>query len=449
MNFDDDAPSFRLYLFGSFRLESERQPIRLPTRKVDALLAYLALHPQPHSREKLAALFWGETTDAQARASLRNALPALRRLIHPELLLADRQTVQLNPAYPLWVDIREFETMLSPSSIAHIQPLIALYQGDLLIDFYDDWLVPERAYYRTRYLETLLHQTRELRAHGEYSQAIAIAQTLLTVEPTSETAHQQIMACYLALGDRDAARRQFTSCREILREELGVEPSADTLALYNRSRQIEIASPDAQPTNLPVPLTSFIGREAELDELKQRLQGPELSNIDPPAPVRLLTLTGPGGSGKTRLAIQAGSALVAAFVDGVWWVELAPLSDPAFVPQAVAKVLNFQEQPDRPLIESLQNALRARKLLLILDNCEHLIAACADLVAALLFACPDLQILATSREPLGLTGELIRPVAPLAVPATADALRPDQLSDYEALRLFIERATAVQPALSL
>lgn len=435
---------FHLYLFGPFRLESESHPIRLPTRKVEALLAYLALHPQPHPREKLAALFWGDTPDAQARASLRNALPTLRRLIHPELLLADRQTIQLNPTFPLWLDTREFETTISQSPIANHQLLITLYQGDLLADFYDEWLVPEREYYRARYLEALLQQTRELRTHGEYRRAISAAQTLLALEPTSEAAHQQVMTCHLALGERDAARRQFDACRRLLWEELGVEPGPDTLALYDRIQHNDAAppSPDAWLTNLPVPLTSFIGRETEINEITHQLTGTALA-------ARLLTLTGPGGSGKTRLAIQAGNLLTAAFADGVWWVELAPLSDPTFVPQAVAKVLNVREQAGQVLSETLQNALRSKKLLLVLDNCEHLIAACAELVAGLLPACPHLQILATSREPLALAGEAVWPVSPLSLPQTIDALLPEQLTGYEALRLFAERAAAVQPAFTL
>lgn len=142
------AVQVRLYLFGPFRLEKDNRPVRLPTAQIRSLLAYLVLHPESHSREKLAALLWGDFTDVQARASLRNALAVLRKHLGTDLLLADRQTVQLNPAYPLWVDALQFQQQAAAK--------LDLYQDDLLIDFYDDWIGPEREYYRNLYLETLL-----------------------------------------------------------------------------------------------------------------------------------------------------------------------------------------------------------------------------------------------------------------------------------------------------
>ena len=191
-------------------------------------------------------------------------------------------------------------------------------------------------------------------------------------------------------------------------------------------------APQRPPHNLPLELTSFIGREREVAEVKRLI-----------ANNRLLALTGPGGCGKSRLALAAASEVVEGFEDGVWWVALASLSDPELVPQAVASALGVREVPGRSLTEVLKERLESEDLLLVLDNCEHLIDACATLADSLLRACPDLKILATSREALGVEGETSWLVPSLSVPNTQDLPPFEELTYYEAIRLFIERARAV------
>ncbi|HZO87057.1 MAG TPA: tetratricopeptide repeat protein [Chthonomonadaceae bacterium] len=214
-----------------------------------------------------------------------------------------------------------------------------------------------------------------------------------------------------------------------------------------------LRSLDQLPNNLPRQLSSFIGREREISEIKRQLtQGAgtlplHKSGRDPDFEngVRLLTLTGCGGCGKTRLAIQAAADLLEAYPDGVWLVELAALSDPAQVPRMTALALGIREEPGRLLLGTLTEALAPRRLLLILDNCEHLIAACAALANTLLRACPRLQIVTTSREALGIAGETAWRVPPLAMP---DPRRPptlESLKQCDAVRLFSERAVAVHP----
>jgi predicted ATPase/Tfp pilus assembly protein PilF len=198
-----------------------------------------------------------------------------------------------------------------------------------------------------------------------------------------------------------------------------------------------------RPNNLPLPLTRFIGRERETTEAERVLAG-----------TRLLTLAGPGGCGKTRLALQVATAVLPEYEDGVWLVELAALADGARVPQAAATVLGVRERAGQPMTTTLCEVLQARKLLLILDNCEHLIAACADLAQAILRACPQVRILATSREILDITGETVWRVPSLALPEP-EAFPPDEetlplaVTKFESVQLFLDRALLCQPAFAV
>ncbi len=192
-----------------------------------------------------------------------------------------------------------------------------------------------------------------------------------------------------------------------------------------------LQSLDALPNNLPIQLTNFIGREREIVEVKRLLDT-----------ARLLTLTGAGGCGKTRLALQVAAEGAEEYPDGVWLVDLAALTDAALVPQTVATALGLREEPPRTLAEILSDYLRFKDVLLVLDNCEHLVAACAQFVETLLRVCRNLRVLATSREVLGIPGEVTWRVPSLTVPDPGHLPPPDTLAQYEAIRLFSERAAA-------
>jgi predicted ATPase/transcriptional regulator with XRE-family HTH domain len=189
---------------------------------------------------------------------------------------------------------------------------------------------------------------------------------------------------------------------------------------------------------LPLSLTSFVGRDAELSEVTALLAG-----------ARLLTLTGVGGCGKTRLALEVARAVVPSYPDGVWLVELGPLADPRLVPQRVGAVVGVRETPDQSLTTALATALASRRLLLVLDNCEHLLQACAVLVDALLCACPDLHILATSREPIGIGGEVAWRIPSLSMPDPEQPASVAAVQQSPAVQLFVERASAARPAFRL
>lgn len=227
-----------------------------------------------------------------------------------------------------------------------------------------------------------------------------------------------------------------TSIREI-REALGdMAKTPRFVETAHRSGYRFIA--EVATDNLPVELTALIGRDREVALIKRLMQT-----------ARLLTLTGPGGVGKTRLALRVASDLMSASRDGVWWVDLAALSDPLLVPQAVANVLDVREQPDRLLAVSLQHHLRVKELMLVLDNCEHVIDACAALAHGLLGTCPGVRILATSREPLGVSEECVWAVPALSYPDPSDLPSIAELLSYDAVHLFVERATAGYPEFEL
>lgn len=192
------------------------------------------------------------------------------------------------------------------------------------------------------------------------------------------------------------------------------------------------------PNNLPLQVNRFIGREREITAVKKLL-----------VTTRLLTLTGAGGSGKTRLALQAATDLMEEFADGAWWVELAALSDPLLVPQTVASVVDVPEHAGRTVTEALADALRSKHVLLVLDNCEHLLAACVPLIETLLHTCSQTHILVTSREALMITGETTWLVLPLRVPDTYQPPPIEELLTYEAVQLFVERARSILPSFTL
>ena len=201
----------------------------------------------------------------------------------------------------------------------------------------------------------------------------------------------------------------------------------------------ELRTIEAARGNLPRQLTTFIGRETEVAAARRLLDG---------AP--LLTLTGPGGVGKTRLAVRLATDMADGFDDGAWLVELGSLTDPSLVTTAVATVLGVTEQPGRPIGASIVDHLRSRRVLLVLDNCEHLLAACAELANTILVACPDVRILATSQEPLSIAGEAVLPVPPLTVPPSdRGSADRDRLLACDAVLLFLERARTANPGFQL
>ncbi|MGH2523303.1 MAG: BTAD domain-containing putative transcriptional regulator, partial [Anaerolineales bacterium] len=295
--------------------------------KAQALLFYLAVTGRPHTREALAGLLWGEMPEAQAGKNLRNALSNLRTLAGPYLLIT-RDEVALNRESPYWLDVEVFLTALagdlSKRALETLHNAVELYQGDFLEGFHvaealalEEWMLGQRSLLKglmVQALHTLVvkHLERE-----EYAAGIDYANRLLTLEPWREETHRHLMILLARSRQRSAALAQYEACRQVLAAELGVEPMPETTALYRRLT----AAAAPPPHNLPPQPTAFVGREAELAETARYLNNPN---------AQLLTLVGPGGIGKTRLALQAAARCVEPeanveprFVDGVFFVPLA------------------------------------------------------------------------------------------------------------------------------
>ncbi|MSP12042.1 MAG: tetratricopeptide repeat protein [Chloroflexi bacterium] len=468
-------PILHIQLLGEFHLRYGDTPVTgVNTTRLQSLLAYLLLHrATPQSRRHLAFLFWPDATEAQAHSNLRQSLYLLRQVLpDPEYFLAiDGQTVQWRPAdgrpeTGFTLDVAEFEQAVGQARLeapaGDLAPLrrsleraVDLYdimgapQGEVLLpDCYDDWITPERERLHRMFIEVGAWLADLLDEQGEYRTAITYAQRLLRHDLLDEVTYQRLMRLYSLSGDRAGALRTYHACVTVLQRELGVEPSPATQAVYQKCLQpgvpVSHGSPTADapakspPQNLPALLTSFIGREQQIAEVQQLL-----------ARSRLVTLTGVGGTGKTRLAFQVAARLLDTFPQGTWLVELASLSDPTLVPQAIAAVLGVYEGPGSPLERVLTDFLRPKRLLLILDNCEHLVEASARTAGTILHSCPQVCILATSREILGVAGEIPFAVPSLSVPDAHPLPAVAALLESEAVRLFLDRATLAQPDFTL
>ncbi len=441
-------------LLGRFGVKYKKKSITVSSRPAQSLFAYLILHAgTSYRREKLAGVLWPDSLEATARDNLRHALWRLRKALPSnstaEYLRADDVSIAFNDAADYWLDVAELEKLSEDASADELMACLSEYQGELLPGFYEEWVVLEREHVASRLEHHMARLMSLLQEEKRWLDILDWAERWIKLGQKPEPAYRALMSAHAAKGDMSKVAATYERCMKSLKE-FGVEPSEQTRALYHRlktgkeslegipslpTKKKQEASPK---TNLPVPLTSFIGREREI-EVVQRLMDA----------ARLLTLTGAGGIGKTRLAIQAASQLARSYPDGVWWVELAPLSVGTLVPQVVAQVLGMREASSRPLTESLRDFLQEKQLLLVLDNCEHLITACAQFAYDFLSQCAKLRILATSREALGITGETVFSVPVLSFPDLSHMSQLQNLKEFESIQLFVERAAAIQPDLAL
>lgn len=468
-------------LLGQFEVLHDGKLVDIPTRNAQFLLAYLAMHTrQPQRREKLAGILWPDTSEENARSNLRHELWRLRKVLDGEHshISGNNLVLSFDPqcGYALDVDTLT-EISVDSSSVDELSAALSVYQGELLPGLYDKWVLAEREQVFSAFETRCARLLELLTVEERWPEIRDWSSRWISLGSWPEPAYRALMLAYAGTGERAKATAAYHRLEQGLRKDLGLEPSEQTRALYRRIKsgannqrpidtrlasspapthtgtQPEQPSPRQHSSNLPHPLTSFIGRSREIHQIVQLV-----------STSRLVTITGPAGVGKTRLAIQAARELSERFRDGVWWVELAGLNPttvsqsetsahPAatsrpdgmhLVSQAVIHAFRIIEIPGQPLLEGMIESLHDRKLLIVLDNCEHLIAACAYLAGLLLDNCPELTILATSRESLNVPGEKSWEAPVLSLPPPGRAEPQDFLAS-EAARLFVERAADARP----
>jgi predicted ATPase/DNA-binding SARP family transcriptional activator/DNA-binding CsgD family transcriptional regulator len=459
----EKSEALRVWMLGDFKVSVGPSIVGKSAwhlRKATALVKLLSLAPHHRlHRERATELLWPGHAKKAASNNLRQTLHAARRVLDPtggsRYLVGEDDSLVMCPEGNLWVDVDAFEeaalTARRSKSTAAYRAALDLYAGELLPeDRYEEWVEGRREELRQLHLTLLIELAAFYEERDEYEPAIETLQKAMTTAPTHEQAHLGLMRLHALSGRPDRALSQYERLYNALSRGLGTQPGAET-----RGLRAEIAAgrfkptpsaatpqrqdlPDMSKHNLPAPRTRFVGREREMVEATRML-----------AMTRLLTLTGPGGCGKTRLALEASRDLVGNYPDGVWFVQLAPLSEGTLVPQALATTLRVREQPGRPLLDTLLNALHDAEMLLILDNCEHLTDATARLAHALLDYCPRLRVLATSRELLGVTGEQNWLVPSLSTPGAQQSPTVDELEGYESAQLFADRASIRCPGFEL
>ncbi len=406
----------RLRLMGTPEVRLDGVRLSIQRRRALALLAFLAVTGRPHRREVLATLLAGDAAEAQAHKHLSNALTDLRAALG-EYVVVERQTVAFDCDRPYWLDVAAIRSLLADGipagDVDAVQRAVDLYQDEFLAGLvlpdapaFDEWLTLQREQLGQLLVRGLQTAIDHHACDGTADEGIAAAQRLLAEDPWREEAHRQLMALLAASGQRSAALSQYAICRRVLAEELGVEPAAETRALYERLR----SEPVAAPHNLPPAPAPLVGREAELELLAQRLS-------EPASPV--LSVVGPGGAGKSRLALECArrAATPAAggdlpYPDGVYVVSFAE-TEAATAGQALpageatqqlaAAIADVVRAPAAGAAgaQSLVAALRPKALLLVLDDLDPL-AAGVGLLADIVRQAPRVKLLLTSRQRLPL-----------------------------------------------
>ncbi|MAT97501.1 MAG: hypothetical protein CL608_10200 [Anaerolineaceae bacterium] len=494
-----NQPELTISLLGGLNIAQNGTAVTgFASRKADALLVYLACNPRPHPRETIATLFWPDNDQSRALANLSVILTSLRKQLE-KYLIADRHTVAFNTDADYQLDVIAFEQAIDQAQArqqdgkltrtvaAQLQTAVSHYKGDFLAGFnlrgvpeFEAWVLLEQERLRQMMLDALSNLITFHQQRGQFSAGIQHGQRLLALDPLQEETHRQLMLLFALDNQRPAALAQYEQCTAILADELGVEPDEETTALFEQIKNDKVTaianrlghgdkvtssglvtvSPShrrsqnavtlSQKHNLPAPTTTFIGRENELAQIEKWLAEPD---------GRLLTIIGPGGMGKTRLAQEAARGQVGAFADGVWYVSLVPLVDDWELVTAVAETIGLTFAGNIDPARQLISYLAGKEMFLILDNFEHLVSdKSLSLLAELVQQVAELKLLVTSRERLNLQAERLLELVGLPFPVIGKPLSVNRkpntddrilITDYPAVQLFKNRARRLRADFSV
>ena len=447
-----------IYLFGPLQaVLAGEEVITFATDKTRALLAYLAVESdRPHRRDALAGLLWPDLPQDRARQSLRQTLSRIRRALKDcnpaqPLLLMHQDQVQFNANSDVWLDVGAFTALFDACQshvhrsldacrpcLERLEQLAALYRNDFLDQFFlsdsipfEEWALLKRDRLRQQAMIALEVLGTYYERRADYAQAQHYVWRQVELEPWCEEAHQQLMRLLALTGKRSAALAQYEACCRALSETLDVQPAPATTAVYERIRAglLVGATP---PHNLPTIPTPFVGREKELTDIADLLAHPN---------TRLITLVGPGGIGKSRLALQVLEEHRGLFAHGIGFASLDAVDSTEFISYAIARALRFSLQGLQNPDEQLLNYLRGKRILLALDNLEHLLQDCM-LLKRILEQAPGITLLTTSRERLNLREEQVYQLDGLVYPET-DAIEFDAVH-HSAVTLFVQSAQRVE-----
>ncbi len=475
------VPRLMLFLLGRPRIERDGAPVEVDTRKAIALIAYLAVTHQHHSRAELAALLWPEYNHVRAYANLRRTVWALNKALAGDYLNVDRDAIGLNPDADLWLDVDQFAAALATSR-AHdhrgatgcstclelLTEVVELYRDGFMYGFalsdsanFEEWQFFQAEHLQRDFVGALERLVDEYSARGQFETAIPYARQWLALDTLHEPAQRALMRLYAWSGQHSAALRQYQECLRALEEGLGVAPQETTTQLYQaiKTKQLPAPQPESQPApdpetaspaahngdgngarapvletmqvlHLPSQSGPFVGRAEELDKIAALIRDPAC---------RLLTLVGPGGIGKTRLAVQAASEQREAFAHGIYFVSCATINSTTLLLSAVADALRFSFYAAGDPKRQLLDFLRSKHLLLLVDSAEQLVGA-VELLTEIVIEAPAVKILATSIERLNLQEEWALEVQGLHYPEHEAA---SEFEQYGAIQLFFQSARRV------
>jgi predicted ATPase/DNA-binding SARP family transcriptional activator len=463
------SPTLRAITLGRFAVLIDETPLpetAWPRRKAILLFKLLLTMPNRRlTREQVLERLWPEEDEEAASAGLRGATHGIRRALALSVGNGALQTqggvIALAGKAVLQLDADEFaasaDQALAGNDIAACRATLASYTGDYLPDdLYEDWADSRRRELATLRIAVLLHLARLCGEGGDLAEARTALSAALAADPAHEDAAIRQMTLLAAIGEQGEALRVFERLEAALDEQLSVRPSREAVALAGRLRNRGKPQAARRPavtatprhSNLPAALSTFVGREGAREAVQSALRS-----------ARLVTLLGAGGSGKTRLALHVAESMVEEYPDGVWLCELAGLAPsvntvgdqngPDPVARALAGALDLLEDPACSLDTTIGAFLEPRRMLLVLDNCEHVLDSAAPLISFLLTTCGEMSVLATSREALGLPGEVVWTVPPLSLPEHGLPYSATELEEYDAIRLFVERARGRKPGFAL